>query len=157
LGSSTALEGRQVPVLRDRVAVVTGSTSGIGMGIARALAEAGCAVMLNGFGDREVIERQRAELAETYDVKVHYNGGDLEQPEACAELIDPRGRDTYDYSSILANESWKTQLELRATAYTVRVILCAEALILEWSTNGWLDEAGFGIDEAWDECEEAVL
>ena len=84
--------------------------------------------------------------------KYLYAGGDP------VNRIDPSGRaDATDYSSILANESWKTQLELRATAYTVRVLLCANALILEWTTNGWMDEAGFGVDAAWDECEEAML
>jgi 3-hydroxybutyrate dehydrogenase len=57
------------------------------MGIAKALAAEGCAVMLNGFGDREVIERERAELAKAYGVTVLYNDGDLEQAEACANLI----------------------------------------------------------------------
>jgi len=57
------------------------------MGIARALAAEGCAVMLNGFGEREEIERQRAELAEAFDVKVLYSGGNLEQAGECADLI----------------------------------------------------------------------
>ncbi len=64
-------------MLRDRVAVVTGSTSGIGLGIAKALAAEGCSVMLNGFGDQDAIEKQRANLAATYQVKCLYNGADL--------------------------------------------------------------------------------
>ena len=51
-------------MLNDYTALVTGSTSGIGLGIATALAEAGANVMLNGFGDAAEIERLRAELAE---------------------------------------------------------------------------------------------
>jgi 3-hydroxybutyrate dehydrogenase len=74
-------------MLRDRVAVVTGSTSGIGLGIAKALAAEGCSVMLNGFGDREAIEKQRADLAVTYNVRCLYNGADLAQPNECAGLI----------------------------------------------------------------------
>ena len=50
--------------LAGRSAIVTGSTSGIGLGIARALAQAGAAVMLNGFGQAAEIERTRAMLAE---------------------------------------------------------------------------------------------
>lgn len=50
--------------------------------------------------------------------------------------FDPRGRDTYEYSSILSNESWKTQLELRATAYVVRVELCVDAVMLQWALSG---------------------
>ena len=53
-----------------RAAIVTGSTSGIGLGIARALAADGCAIMLNGFGDQDVIDLARAELARTFHVEV---------------------------------------------------------------------------------------
>lgn len=74
-------------MLRDRVAVVTGSTSGIGMGIAKALAAEGCAVMLNGFGDAQSIEQQRAQLAATYNANVLYNGTDLSRPDECVALI----------------------------------------------------------------------
>ena len=51
-------------MLKGQSALVTGSTSGIGLGIATALAEAGASVMLNGFGDAAAIERTRAALAE---------------------------------------------------------------------------------------------
>ena len=74
-------------MLRDRVAVVTGSTSGIGMGIAKAFAAEGCAVMLNGFGDEKSIEQQRAQLAATYNTNVLYNGADLARPDECVALI----------------------------------------------------------------------
>ena len=49
--------------LRSRSAVVTGSTSGIGLGIARALAREGSAVMLNGFGDADAVEAERSAIA----------------------------------------------------------------------------------------------
>jgi 3-hydroxybutyrate dehydrogenase len=74
-------------VLRDHAAVVTGSTSGIGMGIARALAAQGCAIVLNGFGDPDAIENQRADLTRTYDVTVLYHGADLAHPAECVDLI----------------------------------------------------------------------
>jgi len=74
-------------MLKGRVAVVTGSTSGIGLGIARALAAEGCAVMMNGFGDAAEIERQRAGLAEEFGVQALFSGADLSKPEGCAELI----------------------------------------------------------------------
>jgi 3-hydroxybutyrate dehydrogenase len=57
-------------MLRGRRAVVTGSTSGIGAAIARALAAEGCALMLHGLGELEEIERQRAELATIFGVDV---------------------------------------------------------------------------------------
>ena len=68
--------------LEGRAAIVTGSTSGIGLGIARALAEAGAAVMLNGFGDKAEIETLRASLAENNDVDIAHNGADMSKPEA---------------------------------------------------------------------------
>jgi 3-hydroxybutyrate dehydrogenase len=75
--------------LTGRVAVVTGSTSGIGLGIARAFAEQGADVMLNGFGNADEIEFTRAELQRRFGVKVRYSGADMSQPEqirAMAEL-----------------------------------------------------------------------
>src|SRR5438067_13626700 len=68
--------------LAGKASIVTGSTSGIGLGIARALAEAGAAVMLNGFGDRIEIETLRASLADNNDVDIAYNGADMSKPDA---------------------------------------------------------------------------
>ncbi len=72
--------------LQGKVALVTGSTSGIGLGIARALAAEGADLMLNGFGDPAAIETLRAEIAET-GVRVAYDGADLSKREAVAGLI----------------------------------------------------------------------
>src|SRR5438067_3875983 len=74
--------------LQGRAAIVTGSTSGIGLGIARALAEAGAAIMLNGFGGKAEIEAVRASLAENNDVDVAYNGADMAKPEAIRAMAD---------------------------------------------------------------------
>jgi len=74
-------------MLKGRRAIVTGSTSGIGAGYARALAAEGCAVMLNGFGDPEEIERQRASMAKEFKVPVLFNGADLGNPEECVQLV----------------------------------------------------------------------
>ena len=76
-------------MLQQKSAIVTGSTSGIGLGIARGLAQQGADVMLNGFGDAQEIEFTRAELQRQYGVKVRYSGADMSQPEqirAMAEL-----------------------------------------------------------------------
>lgn len=70
-----------------RAALITGSTSGIGLGVARALATAGFDVTLNGFGDAGAIERLRAGLAAETGVAIRYDGADLMQDEACADLM----------------------------------------------------------------------
>ena len=67
--------------LKDRVALVTGSTSGIGLGIARAMAGGGAHVMLNGFGDPAAIAALREELAGAYGVRVGYHGADMTRPD----------------------------------------------------------------------------
>jgi 3-hydroxybutyrate dehydrogenase len=70
-----------------KAAVVTGSTSGIGLGVATALAKAGMDVMLNGLGDAAEIERIRSSLAAEAGVTVKFDGANLMTPEGCAELI----------------------------------------------------------------------
>jgi 3-hydroxybutyrate dehydrogenase len=62
-----------------KTALITGSTSGIGQGIAEQLAKQGANVILNGFGDAVLIEAQRAALTEKYGVQVRYQGADLSQ------------------------------------------------------------------------------
>ena len=74
-------------MLKGQSALVTGSTSGIGLGIATALAEAGASVMLNGFGDAAAIERTRAALAERCGVQVLYSGADMSRPEQVAAMV----------------------------------------------------------------------
>jgi 3-hydroxybutyrate dehydrogenase len=74
-------------VLKGKSAVVTGSTSGIGLGIARALAAQGANLMLNGFGDAGEIERLRAGLAAEFKVKAAYSGADMSRPAQIREMI----------------------------------------------------------------------
>ncbi|MBW7837867.1 MAG: 3-hydroxybutyrate dehydrogenase [Sphingomonadales bacterium] len=73
--------------LSGRRAVVTGSTSGIGLGIARALAAAGADVMLNGFGDKAAIETTRAGLAADYGVQALYSDADMRDGDAIKAMI----------------------------------------------------------------------
>ena len=75
-------------MLKGKVAVVTGSTSGIGLGIASALAQQGADIVLNGFGDAAEIEKVRAGLASQHGVRVVYDGADLSKGEAVRGLID---------------------------------------------------------------------
>jgi 3-hydroxybutyrate dehydrogenase len=73
--------------LAGRVAIVTGSTSGIGLGIARALAAAGADIVLNGLGDADQIEVTRRELSDSQSVRVTYDGANLMDGEAAASLV----------------------------------------------------------------------
>jgi 3-hydroxybutyrate dehydrogenase len=90
--------------LKDKVALVTGSTSGIGLGIARALAAEGAHIMLNGFGDAGEIEKLRAGLAEEFSIKVLYDGADLSKPDQVAELIK-RTHDELGSLDVLVNNA----------------------------------------------------
>ncbi|MEJ1158865.1 3-hydroxybutyrate dehydrogenase [Prosthecomicrobium sp. N25] len=73
--------------LDGKVALVTGSTSGIGLGIARAFAEAGARVVLNGLGDPGEVERLRADLAASTGATVHYAPADMSRPDSIAAMM----------------------------------------------------------------------
>lgn len=73
--------------LRGKVALVTGSTSGIGLGIAHALAGAGADIVMNGFGDAGEIARQREELASRHGVRVAYAPADVSDAEEVARMV----------------------------------------------------------------------
>jgi 3-hydroxybutyrate dehydrogenase len=73
--------------LKGKVAVVTGSTSGIGLGVVHALAREGCVIMLNGFGDKAVIDKLQRDLAKDYGVKVSYSGADMSKPAEIGSMI----------------------------------------------------------------------
>ncbi|MBR0811205.1 MULTISPECIES: 3-hydroxybutyrate dehydrogenase [Bradyrhizobium] len=74
-------------VLAGKVALVTGSTSGIGLGIARALAAAGADVVLNGLGVASEIGRAREQIAAEFGVKASYSPADMTRPKSIAEMI----------------------------------------------------------------------
>ncbi len=74
-------------MLKGKNALITGSTSGIGLGVAKALAAQGCGVMMNGFGDPEAIELLRAGLASDQGVTVAYNRADMTRPAEIAALV----------------------------------------------------------------------
>ena len=74
-------------MLKGKTAIVTGSTSGIGLGIATALAAEGCDIVLNGFGDPAEIERLRAGLAETHGVRAAYVAADMAKPAEIRDLV----------------------------------------------------------------------
>lgn len=74
-------------MLKDKGVVVTGSTSGIGLGIASAFAAQGCQIMLNGLGDAGEIETLRADLESAHGVPVRFHGADMTKPDQIADLI----------------------------------------------------------------------
>lgn len=86
-----------------RAAVVTGSTSGIGLEIARALAQSGAAVALNGFGDAAEIERTRAELEAAAGVKVIYHGADMTKPAEIRDLAATAKRELGSLDIVVNN------------------------------------------------------
>jgi 3-hydroxybutyrate dehydrogenase len=79
--------------LHGKVALVTGSTSGIGLGIARALAREGASILLNGFGDAAAIAALRADLAATHGVAAAYCDADVTRPDAVRAMLDQARRD----------------------------------------------------------------
>jgi 3-hydroxybutyrate dehydrogenase len=70
-----------------KTALITGSTSGIGLGIAEQFAKSGANIVLNGMGDAAEIEATRARLEATYPVKVRFHGADMSQPEAIEAMF----------------------------------------------------------------------
>lgn len=74
--------------LSGKTALITGSTSGIGLGIARAMAAAGANVVLNGLGDAQEIEKLRADLAAEHGVSVVYHNADMTKPAQIKDMCD---------------------------------------------------------------------
>jgi 3-hydroxybutyrate dehydrogenase len=74
-------------MLNGKTALVTGSTSGIGLGIARALAAQGANIVLNGFGNAADIEKLRNEIAESAGTRVRYDDADLTKPDAIEAMM----------------------------------------------------------------------
>jgi 3-hydroxybutyrate dehydrogenase len=74
--------------LTGKVSLITGSTSGIGLGIARALAAAGSEVVLNGFGKPEDVADVQARIAADFKVRVSYSSADMSKPQAIRAMID---------------------------------------------------------------------
>jgi 3-hydroxybutyrate dehydrogenase len=87
-----------------RSSIVTGSTSGIGLAIAQALARADINVMLNGFGDPDAIEVLRKEIAGETGVQVEYSSADMSKPAEIAQMVK-QAEDTFGGVDILVNNA----------------------------------------------------
>jgi 3-hydroxybutyrate dehydrogenase len=133
--------------LHSKVALVTGSTSGIGLGVARALAAEGADVMLNGFGDPEAIEQLRAGLSREFSVRVDFNGADLTRPDQVAALVTAT-QDALGGLDVLVNnagvqfvapieefpqERWEAIIALNLSA----VFFAMKAAIPGMKAKGW--------------------
>ena len=91
-------------MLKGKTALVTGSTSGIGLGIATRLAAEGANIVLNGFGDAGEIEALRKELARKSGVNVIYDGADMTQPASIAAMIR-KALDKFGALDVLVNNA----------------------------------------------------
>jgi 3-hydroxybutyrate dehydrogenase len=91
-------------MLKSKTAVVTGSTSGIGLGIARALAQEGASVVINGFGDKSEIETARAAIEREFGVKALYSAADMTKPAEIADMIRTAEK-TFGGVDILVNNA----------------------------------------------------
>ena len=128
-------------MFKGKTALVTGSTSGIGLGIATALAARGSNVILNGFGDAVEIEGLRAKLAAAHGIEVRYDGADLSQQDAI-ETMMRKAIEEFGVVDILVNNAgiqfvapidefpvakWNAILALNLTAsfHTIRLALPA--------------------------------
>ncbi|MES2215369.1 MAG: 3-hydroxybutyrate dehydrogenase [Pseudomonadota bacterium] len=74
--------------IKGKNAIVTGSTSGIGLAIAHSLAAEGCNIMLNGFGEKAAIDALLIELPKTYGIKVEYSPADMSKPEDISQMVE---------------------------------------------------------------------
>jgi 3-hydroxybutyrate dehydrogenase len=134
-------------MLKGRSAVVTGSTSGIGLGIAEALAAQGANVLLNGFGDPAEIEKVRATLAEKHSVRVSYNAADMSKPDEIDGMIAHSTNDLGGVDILVNNagiqhtapvrefpmERWHAIIAINLTA-----AFCATRAVLpHMETRGW--------------------
>ncbi len=100
---STALD-HPAGELTGKSAIVTGSTSGIGLGIARAFAEAGMNVLLNGFGEKSEIERSRTEIERTFGVEAAFSAADMSKPDDIARMIEDAAR-VFGQVDVLVNNA----------------------------------------------------
>lgn len=74
-------------MLKNKCALITGSTSGIGLGIAKALAAQGCNIVLNGFGPAAEIEALRTGLERELKIKAHYSNADMSKPDQIRAMM----------------------------------------------------------------------
>jgi len=147
-------------MLRGKTAIVTGSTSGIGLGIAQALAAEGADILLNGFGDAPEIEQLRRRMAGQYGVKVAYSGADLSKPADIERMVELADRELGKIDIVVNNagiqhvapvqefpvDRWDAVIALNLTApFLVTRAVLGQMLARDWgriinivSVHGWV-------------------
>jgi 3-hydroxybutyrate dehydrogenase len=91
-------------MLKGKTALVTGSTSGIGLAVARTLAAEGANVTINGFGDKAAIEMERSGIEKEYAVKALYSPADMTKPAEIAEMVRTTAQ-TFGSLDVLVNNA----------------------------------------------------
>jgi 3-hydroxybutyrate dehydrogenase len=95
---------RPAGALSGKTAIVTGSTSGIGLGVVRAMAAAGANVVLNGFGEAADIEKTRGQIADRWGVQAVYDGADMSKPESIRGMVE-RAERMFGSLDVLVNNA----------------------------------------------------
>src|SRR5262245_19686995 len=95
---------QEAAMLKGKTAVVTGSTSGIGLAIARAMAREGANTVINGFGDKAAIEKERASIEQEFSVKAIYSPSDMTKPAEIADMIRTAEK-TFGSVDVLVNNA----------------------------------------------------
>jgi 3-hydroxybutyrate dehydrogenase len=93
-----------IAMLKGKSALVTGSTSGIGLAIARAMAAQGANVTINGFGDKAAIEKERSGIEKEFGVKAVYSPADMTKPAEIADMIKTAEK-TFGSLDVLVNNA----------------------------------------------------
>ena len=91
-------------MLKGKTAIVTGSTSGIGQGIAEALAAEGVNILFNGFGDQKAIDSLVADTAKKFSIKTAYSNADMSKPDQIRAMVK-QAEDTFGAVDILVNNA----------------------------------------------------
>jgi len=91
-------------MLKGKSALVTGSTSGIGLAIARALAAQGASITINGFGDTAAIEKERSAIEKEFGVKAAYSPADMTKPDEIADMVRTAEK-TFGTLDVLVNNA----------------------------------------------------
>jgi 3-hydroxybutyrate dehydrogenase len=134
-------------MLKGKVAIVTGSTSGIGLGIAKVLAGQGADIVLNGFGDAREIEAIRTGIEREHGVRAIYDGADMSNGDAVRRLVAATA-ETLGHADILVNnagiqftaaveefptEKWDAILAINLSA----AFHAIAAIVPEMKKQGW--------------------